>query len=63
VIQHSYELEYNSSTSDKKVVLFYCDWFDPSRRGTRVDSKYGIIDIRIDRRYMSFDPFIIAYNV
>jgi len=63
VIQHIYELEYNSSTSDKKVVLFYYDWFDPSRRGTRMDSKYGIVDIRMDRRYMPFDPFIIAHNV
>ena len=34
VIQHMYEVEYNSSTSDKKVVLFYYNWFDPSTRGT-----------------------------
>jgi len=25
VIQHMYEAKYNSSTLDKKVVLFYCD--------------------------------------
>jgi len=49
VIQYIYEVEYNSSTSDKKVVLFYCDWFDPSRRGIKVDSKYGIVDIRMDK--------------
>ena len=63
VIQHMYEVEYNSSTSDKKVVLFYCNWFDPSTRGTRVDFKYDIVDIRMDRRYVPFDPFIIAHNV
>jgi len=63
VIQHIYKVEYNSSTSHKKVILFYCDWFDPSRRGTRVDSNYGIVDIRMDRRYVPFDPFIIAHNV
>ncbi|XP_052722652.1 uncharacterized protein LOC128197658 [Vigna angularis] len=63
VIKHIYELEYNSTTTEKKIVLFYCDWFDPSRVGTRVDSKYGIVDIRMDKRYVLFDPFIIAHNV
>ncbi|WVZ25292.1 hypothetical protein V8G54_003836 [Vigna mungo] len=31
--------------------------------GTRVDSKYGIVDIQMDKRYVLFDPFIIAHNV
>jgi len=63
VIQHMYEVEYNSSTSNKKVALFSCNWFNTSTRGTRVDSKYGIVDIRMDRKYVPFDPFIIAHNV
>ena len=63
VIQHIYEVEYNSLTSDNKVVLLYCNWFDLSTRGTRVDSKYGIVDIRMDKRYVPFDPFIIAHNI
>jgi len=58
-----YEVEYNSSTSDKKVVLFYYDWFDSSWRGTKVDTKYDIVDIWIDKRYMSSYAFIFAYNV
>ena len=56
-------MEYNSSIAEKKIVLFYYDWFDPSRIGTRVDSKYGTVDIRMDKRYVLFDPFIIANNV
>ena len=28
-----------------------------------MDSKYGIMDIRMDRRNVSFDPFIIPHNV
>ncbi|XP_029126265.1 uncharacterized protein LOC109793794 isoform X1 [Cajanus cajan] len=63
VIKHMYELEYNTSTYPKKVVVFYCDWFDPSSRGTRIDPKYNIVDIKMDRRYQLFDPFIIAHNV
>ncbi|WVZ20245.1 hypothetical protein V8G54_007567 [Vigna mungo] len=63
VIKHMYELEYNSSTTEKKIVLFYCDWFDPSRLGTRVDPKYDIVDIRMDKRYVLVDPFVIAHSV
>ena len=40
VIQHIYELEYNTTSYPKWVVLFYCQWFDPTSRGTRVGPKY-----------------------
>jgi len=45
------------------VVVFYCNWLDPSHRGTIVDPKYGIVDIHMEKRYLPFDPFIIANNV
>ena len=32
-------------------------------RGTRVDPKYGIVEILIDRSYNLFDSFISAHNV
>ena len=63
IIQHIYKLEYDTSTSPKRVVLFYCDWFDPTCRGTRVDSKYGVLDIQMHTRYVSYNLFIIAHNV
>jgi len=45
----------------KKVVLFKCEWFDPTiDRGTRVNKQYGIIQIRHNRRYGKYDPFILA---
>jgi len=50
VIQYMYEVEYNSSTSDKKVILFYCYWLNPSRGVTRMDSKYGIVDTLMNIR-------------
>jgi len=31
-------------------------------RGTRVDPKYGTMEIQMDKRYTLFDPFIIAHN-
>ena len=41
VIQHLYKLEYNTTSYPKRVVLFYCHWFDPTSRETIVDSKYN----------------------
>jgi len=63
VIQHIYELEYNTTSYPKQVVLFYCHWFDPTSRGTRVDPKYDIMEIRTDRSYNLFEPFISEHNV
>jgi len=63
VIQHIYELEYNTTTYPKQIVLFYCHWFDPTSKGTRVDPKYGTVEIRMDKSYNLFDPFISAQNV
>jgi len=45
VTQHIYELEYNTTTYPKRVVLFNCHWFDPTSKGTRVDPKYVIVEI------------------
>jgi len=63
IIHKIYELEYNTSTYPKKVVLFYCEWFDPSRKGTRVHPTYNTVELQINLRYPPFDPFILANNV
>lgn len=63
VIKNIYELSYQYVEHENKVVLFYCDWFDPSRNGTKIDLFSKIVDIRMDKRYNAFDPFIMAHNV
>ena len=63
VIQHIYELEYNTTSYRKRVVLFYCRWFDPTSRETRIDPKYDTVEIQMDKRYNFFDLFIRAHNV
>ena len=63
IIQHIYKLEYNTTSYPKRVVLFYCHWFDPTSRGTRVDPKYSTVEILMDRSYNLFDPFTSAHNV
>lgn len=64
VIRHIYELVYNYMDLKNKVVLFYGDWHDPSSRGTKIDKKkYNNVEVRIDRKYKEYDPFIMAHNV
>ncbi|KAM3382277.1 hypothetical protein P3S68_007850 [Capsicum galapagoense] len=45
-------------TSFMKLVLFYCDWFDPSKHGMKVDSQFCIVKVQRRGRYSKFDPFI-----
>jgi hypothetical protein len=35
VIENIFEIEYNYLDDMNTVVLFYCNWFDPSSRGTK----------------------------
>ena len=60
ILKDVIELAY-PSTSRNKVVLFECEWFNPSvNRGTRVHQSYKIIEIHHTRRYERFDSFIIT---
>ncbi|KAF3685583.1 putative extensin-like [Capsicum annuum] len=57
VLKEIIEFEW-SMTSFMKLVLFYCNWFDPSKHGIKVDSQFGIVEVRKRGRYSKFDPFI-----
>ncbi|CAK8571201.1 unnamed protein product [Lathyrus sativus] len=58
-IKHIFELEYHELSH--KVALFYCQWFDPKRgRGTKVHPHYDIVDIKMNKKYDRYDPFIIS---
>ncbi len=62
-IEHIYELAYTDLDYSKRVVLFYCTWFDPSDRGTKRNPKSNMVDIRMSRRYQHYDPFVMAHHV
>ena len=47
--KHVYELVYNYLESENKVVLFLCEWYDPTR-GTKIDKSYGTVEIQMGRR-------------
>ncbi|KAL6523052.1 hypothetical protein OROMI_031400 [Orobanche minor] len=44
----------------KQVVLFNCEWFDPTSTGTKVDPYYKLLEINHKRRFNRYEPFILA---
>ena len=42
-----------------KTILFRCQWFDTSQRGTR-STRWGGIEINLAREYPKNDPFILS---
>ena len=57
IIPHIYESEYNTSSSSERVVVFFCDWFDPSCEGTIVNPKYEMVDIQMNKKYLPFELY------
>lgn len=62
VIEDIFEISYNYLDYKKAVVLFFCNWYDPSSRGTKYDPKTNTVDIKTNRRYGLYDPFTMAHN-
>src|SRR4051812_35995303 len=54
---------YFTNDPNKKVVLFKCDWYDPSPLGTKTDKQFKLVEVNKARRYrVSYDPFIFAHQ-
>ena len=62
-VKHIYELVYNYLDSENKVFLFYCEWYDSCSGSRKIDKTYGTVEIRMDRRYKEYDPFIMSHIV
>ncbi|XP_058758797.1 uncharacterized protein LOC131632049 [Vicia villosa] len=61
IIKHIFELDYFGLK--EKIPVFYCEWFDPTKNtGTKVHPQYKIVNIKMDKRYRPYDPFILAQN-
>ncbi|KAK6798223.1 hypothetical protein RDI58_005925 [Solanum bulbocastanum] len=50
VIQEIIEVRY-LGWPKKKILLFRCEWFDPSHRDTKVDHQHNIIEVKHARKY------------
>ncbi|XP_039135719.1 uncharacterized protein LOC120273141 [Dioscorea cayenensis subsp. rotundata] len=60
ILKEIIELEYPALLI-KKVVLFKCDWFDPTPNvGKKVHKDYNLVDINHKRRFNKYEPFILA---
>jgi len=47
----------------KQLVLFNCQWFDCERNcGVKVHKEYDIVKVHHRKRYLKYDPFILATN-
>ncbi|XP_043807342.1 uncharacterized protein LOC122721981 [Manihot esculenta] len=45
----------------KRVVLFKCNWFDPTPNvGTKIHSKYKLIDVNHKRSFNRYEPFVLG---
>ncbi|XP_021603880.1 uncharacterized protein LOC110608905 [Manihot esculenta] len=45
----------------KRVVLFKCNWFDPTPNvGTKTHSKYKLIDVNHKRCFNRYEPFVLG---
>ena len=42
-----------------RVVLFKCLWFDPIK-GINVHTKFNLVEINHKKRYMKYEPFVLA---
>ena len=52
---------YNPSNKETRVVLFKCHWFDPvENRGWRRHKQYDLVEIHNNRRFTTYEPFILA---
>ena len=46
---------------ENKVIIIECEWFEPTiNRATKIHKDYKIVEVRHNRWYERFDPFIIA---
>lgn len=60
VLKEVIQLEY-VGVPLKYIVLFNCEWFDPTiNRGMRVHKQFGFVELRPTRRYNKYEPFILA---
>nr|GLL16347.1 uncharacterized protein LOC109190339 [Ipomoea trifida] len=61
-LQEVVDVEY-PNVPIKKVILFKCEWFDPTQNvGSRFNSEYGIAEVHCNKRYRKYDHFIIAQS-
>ncbi|KAG8386777.1 hypothetical protein BUALT_Bualt03G0184200 [Buddleja alternifolia] len=53
-------LELSFFCSGNTVILFKCKWFDTGKHGTKVHSRYKLVDVNYNRTMAEDNPFVLA---
>jgi hypothetical protein len=50
-------------TMQLELVIFECDWFDPTAVGVRRTKNLGLVEVKHSSRLSNFEPFVLASQV
>ena len=59
-LENVYELTFNRTNMELKLVVFKCHWFDPSSAGQRITKSIGLVEFRPSTTYHGSNIFIVA---
>jgi hypothetical protein len=60
-LENVYELTFNMTNIELKLVVFRCHWFDP-HGGQRSTPSIGLVEVRPSTTYSGADVFIVAHQ-
>ena len=60
-LENVYELTFNRTNLELKLVVFKCHWFDP-HGGLRSTPSIGLVEVRPSTTYSGADVFIVAHQ-
>ena len=61
-LQNVYEVMYNNTNIELKLVVFRCHWFDPTERGLRKTPSIGLVEVKPSTTYSRSDVFVVAHQ-
>ena len=62
VIKDIFKIKWEGSLR-LEMVLFDCDWFDPTPSGTKRTENLGLVEVKHAARLSVFEPFVMASQV
>ena len=64
-LERVYELTFNRTNIELKIIVFKCHWFDPCtgpHGGQRSDPSIGLVEVKPSTTYSGADVFIVAHQ-
>ena len=60
-LERVYELTFNRTNVELKLVVFKCHWFDP-KAGHKSDPSIGLVEVKPSTTYSGADVYIVAHQ-